>query len=317
MARHRFRTALPWVLAALVAHASAFAQALPRAKPDDAGVSSERLARLTQALDAYVENGHLAGGVALVLRDGKIVYSRAFGHRDREAAAPMQPDTIFRIASQTKALVSVAAMMLQEDGRLVLSDPVGRYLPEFAGTTVAVSRDGGGYDVVKAKRPITIRDLLTHAAGIGYGGGVAADRWKAAGIEGWYFANRDEPIGATVSRMAALPFDAQPGERWVYGYATDILGAIVERVSGETLEAFLQARFLTPLRMMDTPEPARSPPKAAAPAAGRVKCANDHTIRFNSRDGRGTAAAGRHGAGDGEGRAEEPGGTHRNGPGDL
>lgn len=252
MARHRFRTALPWVLAALVAHASAFAQALPRAKPDDAGVSSERLARLTQALDAYVENGHLAGGVALVLRDGKIVYSHAFGHRDREAAAPMQPDTIFRIASQTKALVSVAAMMLQEDGRLVLSDPVGRYLPEFAGTTVAVSRDGGGYDVVKAKRPITIRDLLTHTAGIGYGGGVAADRWKAAGIEGWYFANRDEPIGATVSHMAALPFDAQPGERWVYGYATDILGALVERVSGATLEAFLQARILTPLRMMDT-----------------------------------------------------------------
>ena len=253
MARRLPRSVLVWLLTAVLAlQASAAAQGLPRAKPEDAGVSSERLARLTRALDAYVDNGQLAGGVALVLRDGKVVYSHAFGQRDREAAAPMRPDTIFRIASQTKALVSVAVMMLQEEGRLVLTDPISRHLPEFKDTTVAVAREGGGYDVVKAKRPITVRDLLTHTAGIGYGGGVANDRWKAAGIEGWYFANRDEPIAATVSRMAALPFDAHPGERWVYGYGVDILGAIVERASGESLDGFLQARILTPLKMHDT-----------------------------------------------------------------
>ena len=100
---------------------------------------------------------------------------------------------------------------------------------------------------MKAKRAITIRDLLTHTAGIGYGQGVAGDRWKAAGVTGWYFADRDEPVGATIKRMASLPFDAHPGERWVYGYATDILGALIERVSGETLDEFIRSRILAPL----------------------------------------------------------------------
>lgn len=215
-------------------------------------LSGDRLDRLSRTLDAYVSAGDLAGGVALVLKDGNVVYSHAFGHRDRESGSLMRPDTIFRIASQTKALVSVAIMMLQEEGRLVLADPVGKFLPEFKETTVAVPREGGGYDVVKAKRPITIRDLLTHTAGIGYGGGLASDRWKAAGIEGWYFADRDEPIASTVSRMAALPFEAHPGERWVYGYAVDILGVVVERVSGHTLDEFLQSRIIGPLKMRDT-----------------------------------------------------------------
>jgi len=118
---------------------------------------------------------------------------------------------------------------------------------------VAVANeDGEGYEVVAAKRPITIRDLLTHTAGIGYGDGVAKDRWEAAGITGWYFADRPEPVGTTVSRMAELPFDAQPGERWIYGYSTDILGALIERVSGDTLDVFLADRILQPLAMKDT-----------------------------------------------------------------
>ncbi|MET0622324.1 MAG: serine hydrolase domain-containing protein, partial [Pyrinomonadaceae bacterium] len=231
---------------------AARAQELPRVDPGAVGLSSERLRRLTEALDGYVREGKLSGGVALVARRGKVAYLEAFGQRDREARAPMRGDTIFRIASQTKALVSVAVMILQEDGRLVLSDPVGKYLPEFRETTVAVPKQGGGYDVVKAKRPVTVRDLLTHTSGVGYGGGLARDRWEAARITGWYFADRDEPVGATVARMAALPFDAQPGERWVYGYSTDILGALVERVSGQTLEEFLGARILRPLGMKDT-----------------------------------------------------------------
>jgi CubicO group peptidase (beta-lactamase class C family) len=193
-------------------HTIVDAQELPKAKPEDVGLSSQRLQRLSGVLQGYVDDGKLAGAVAMVARRGKVAYLEAFGQRDREAGAPMKKDAIFRIASQTKALVSVGVMMLQEEGRLLISDPLGKYLPEYQETTVAVPREGGGYDVIKAKRPITIRDLLTHTAGIGYGGGPAADEWKKADIQGWYFAHRDEPVGATISRMAALPFDAQPGE---------------------------------------------------------------------------------------------------------
>ncbi len=164
----------------------------------------------------------------------------------------MKEGTIFRIASQTKAVVSVGVMILQEQGQLLITDPVGKYLPEFLKTTVAVPKEGGKYEIVEARRPITIRDLLTHTAGISYGNGVTRDRWSEAGIQGWYFADRDEPIGATVSRIATLPFDAQPGERWIYGYSIDILGALIERVSGLTLNDFLRIQILEPLGMRDT-----------------------------------------------------------------
>jgi CubicO group peptidase (beta-lactamase class C family) len=189
--------------------------------------------------------------VALVARHGRVAFLHAFGQRDREAAAPMREDTIFRIASQTKAVVSVAALMLQEEGRLRIDDPVARYLPQFATTKVAVPR-GGSYQVVDAARPITVRDLLTHTSGLPYGRGVASDRWSAAGIQGFYFADRDEPMAATVGRMAALPFDAQPGEAFVYGYSTDVLGVVVERASGLPLDHFLRARLFEPLGMRDT-----------------------------------------------------------------
>src|SRR6478609_2690595 len=253
----RRRAGMLATLAALVAVAvlavPLAGQVLPRAsRPEEVGLSSVRLQRLTAAFDHYVETNRLPGAVVLVARRGKVAYLHAFGARDRESSSPMREDAIFRIASQSKAPVSVAVMMLQEEGKLLIGDPVGRYLPEFARTTVAVPRAGGGYDVVPAKRAITIRDLLTHTAGISYGDGPASDQWKAAGITGWYFADRDEPVGATVGRLAALPFDAQPGEKWVYGYNTDILGALVERVSGQPLDVFLHTRLFTPLGMRDT-----------------------------------------------------------------
>jgi CubicO group peptidase (beta-lactamase class C family) len=250
--RGRILTAAVLLVALTLGQQAAYAQTLQRARPEAVGLSSERLKRLSEALNGYVRDGRLPGGVVLVARRGKVAYAEAFGQRDREAKAPMREDSIFRIASQTKALVSVGVMMLQEEGRLLISDPVGKYLPEFRETTVAVPKPGGGYEVVKAKRPVTIRDLLTHTSGVGYGGGVARDRWEAAKITGWYFADRDEPVGATVARMAALPFDAQPGEKWNYGYSTDILGALVEKVSGQTLEEFLRARIFEPLGMKDT-----------------------------------------------------------------
>jgi len=210
------------------------------------------LQRLSDVLQDYVNDDRLAGAVALVARHGKVAYLETFGHRDLESGSPMHEDAIFRIASQTKALVSVGVMILQEQGLLLITDPVGKYLPEFRTTTVAEPREDGGYDVVDAERPITIRDLLTHTAGISYGGGVARDRWAEAEIQGWYFAHRDEPVGATVARMAALPFDAQPGERWIYGYSTDILGALIERVSDLALDDFLRTRMFEPLGMRDT-----------------------------------------------------------------
>ena len=247
--RTRFLTSALILL--LVVYQALFAQELSQVRPEEVGLSSERLQRLSQVLQGYVNDNKLPGIVALVARRGKVAYLKSLGQRDRELGSSMQEDAIFRIASQTKAIVSVGVMILQEEGRLLISDPLGKYLPEFLETSVAVPQNGG-YKVVEAQRPVTIRHLLTHTAGISYGEGVARDRWEKAGIQGWYFAHRDEPIGATVSRIASLPFDAQPGERWIYGYSTDILGALVERVSGLTLDKFLHSRILEPLGMKDT-----------------------------------------------------------------
>lgn len=239
-------------LVAALSLCGAFAQALPEDAPEALGFSEERLERLPRVLEGYVDAGQLAGGVVLVARNGRIAHHSAFGFRDIEAEDPMATDDLFRIASQTKAIISVAVMMLQEQGQLLITDPVHRYLPEYADTTVAVPDGDGGYEVVPAERPITIRDLLTHTSGVSYGSGPAADQWAEAGLQGWYTAHLDEPIRDTVRRMAALPFDAQPGERWVYGYNTDILGALIEVVSGQSLDTFLEERILAPLEMNDS-----------------------------------------------------------------
>jgi len=146
-------------------------------------------------------------------------------------------------------------MILQEEGKLLLDDPISRYIPEYANARVAVPSEDKktkGYSTVPAKRRITIRDLLTHTAGISYGDGLAKDEYFAAGIQGWYLADKKEPIGEIVKKLAALPFDAQPGERWIYGYNTDILGYLVERVSGMTLAEFFDKEITGPLGMTDT-----------------------------------------------------------------
>ncbi|HSM04555.1 MAG TPA: serine hydrolase domain-containing protein [Longimicrobiales bacterium] len=222
------------------------AQALPMAAPEAVGMSAERLARLDRTLDAYVEADQLAGGVVMIARRGRLAHQYAFGLRDVESGDPMELDDLFRIASQSKAVVSVAAMVLVEEGRLLLNDPVSRFLPAFEATTVE-TEDGA---VVPADRRVTVRDLLTHTAGVDYGMGREA--WEAAGVTGWYFADRTEPIGSTASRMAELPFRSQPGERWVYGYSTDILGAVLEVASGMPLDRLLRDRILDPLGMDDT-----------------------------------------------------------------
>lgn len=252
MSVFRNKVVISCFVLALFASSMVFAQDMSRAKPEEVGVSPERLHRLDTIFQKYVDDGQLPGSVILISRHGKVIYQGAFGQRDRESDSPMKVDTIFRIASQTKALISVGIMVLQEEGRLLISDPVGKYIPEFNNTTVAEPRDDGGYKIVKAKRSITISDLLTHTSGISYGHGPSSDMWKEAGIQDWYFADRDEPIAATVRRMASLPFDAHPGERWIYGYNTDILGVVIEQVSGESLDTFLKNRIFEPLGMRDT-----------------------------------------------------------------
>lgn len=242
------------LLLALVLASQAVTTPAPAAP---AGFSAERLARVDRALQQYVDDGRVTGIVALVLRNGQPVYERAFGWSDREAGRRMAPETIFRIASQTKAITSTAILALMEEGRLGLSDPVSRFIPAFATTTV-VARGEGGVTAIPARRAITIRDLLTHTAGISYGTGAdVAALYKAQGLGpaagfGWYTADKAEPVCATMERLAAVPFARQPGEAWVYGYNTDILGCVVERASGMPLDAYIRTRITEPLGMRDT-----------------------------------------------------------------
>ena len=229
-----------------------YGQQLRSDLPENNGMSSERLSNIDNVFTNYIDSQKLPGSVILVARNGKIVYHKSFGMSDMENKVPMTNDKIFRIASQTKALVSVGIMMLQEDGKLLLSDSLGTYIPEFKNTKVAVSKRKKGYRVVKAKRPIRIRDLLTHTAGVGYGFGPAASQWKKADLQGWYFAHKNESILKSVQEMAKLPMDAHPGEAFVYGYNTDILGAVIEVISGKSLDVFLKERIFDPLGMVDT-----------------------------------------------------------------
>lgn len=216
------------------------------------GISQARLQVLDATMRKYVDDGKLAGAVLMIHQDGREVFHRAYGWRDREAGDRMAEDDIFRIASQTKALTSVAIMMLAEEGKLVIDDPLGKFLPEWTSTTVAVANAKGSYDVVPAKRPITIRDLLSHTAGISYGTGPGEKAWKDAGVYGWYFADKSVPVADVVAKMPKLPMAAQPGEQWVYGYNTDILGVVVEKLSGKSLDVFLKERLIDPLGMVDT-----------------------------------------------------------------
>lgn len=222
-----------------------------------ATVSSERLARIDRFLQSQIDESRLGGVVALVLRDGAPIYERAFGWADKEAGRRMTTDTIFRIASQSKAITSVGILSLVEEGKLGLNDQVSRYVPSFAKSTVAV-RGGSDVTMVPAKRAITIRDLLTHTAGISYGtNSEVAALYEAKGLGnaagfGWYTADKNEPICETIDRLGTLPFVAQPGEAWIYGYNTDILGCVVERASGMPLDEFIRTRITGPLGMTDT-----------------------------------------------------------------
>jgi CubicO group peptidase (beta-lactamase class C family) len=236
---------------------SAQAHPTPHGGSSSAAFSTDRLARIDRVLQQYVDENRLAGAVALVLRDGQPVYERAVGWSDKEAGRKMTPNTIFRIASQTKAITSVAILSLVEEGKININDPVSRFIPAFAATKVAVRSDTG-VTIVPSKRQITIRDLLTHTAGISYGTeSYVAAMYEEKGLGpaagfGWYTADKNEPICETMERLASVPFVAQPGEAWVYGYNTDVLGCVVERAAGQPLDEVVRARITGPLGMKDT-----------------------------------------------------------------
>lgn len=228
-----------------------------RAQTPRSAFAPDRLARIDRFMQQYVDSGQIGGAVGLVLQDGRVVYRHAAGWLDKESGHRMTTDALFRIASQTKALTSVVILSLVEEGKVGVGDPVSRYIPAFAHTTVGVRRDTG-LAIKPATRSITIRDLLTHTAGISYGtDGPAAPLYAAKGLGsaagwGWYTADKDEPVCTTMERLATLPFAAQPGEKWVYGYNTDILGCVAERASGMPLDELIRTRITGPLKMNDT-----------------------------------------------------------------
>jgi CubicO group peptidase (beta-lactamase class C family) len=245
------------IAAALVALNGPSLRADPPTSPADLGFSVDRLGRLDAAINSSITDHQLAGGVMLIRRDGRTAVLKAYGMRDIENGKPMQTDTIFRIASMSKAVTTVAVMMLYEEGKFMLNDPVGKYLPAFKNLIVAVpapegSAEGVKFVTVPAKNPITIRMLLTHTAGLTYGDGPAKEAYEKANLLGWYFADHDETIADAINRLGTLPLNGQPGEAWQYGFGTDVLGYLVEVLSGMPLDKFFEERIFRPLKMEDS-----------------------------------------------------------------
>jgi len=248
----RFLRPVSFAVIALIASLTRGAEIV---NPASAGFDAARLGRLDAVIQEQVDQKKIAGVVLYVARDGKEVRHRSYGMRDIEAGKPMANDAIFRIASMSKAVTTTAVMMLYEEGRLMLHDPVSKYIPEFKNSMVAVAAPEGSAEkfvTVKAKRPIQIRDLLTHTAGLTYGSGPAAELYNKAKLNTWYFANKDATIGEEIKKLAALPLNGQPGETFQYGYSTDVLGYLVEVVSGMPLDKFFAERIFGPLKMVDS-----------------------------------------------------------------
>jgi CubicO group peptidase (beta-lactamase class C family) len=236
----------------LIAMTAAFAQDVPAAKSESVGLSSERLERIGAAVQRSIDDNRIAGAVTFVSRRGRVAWFKAQGMADREAAKPMRTDTMFRICSMTKPITTLAAMILYEEGRFLLDDPVSKYLPEFKNPKVLVKPASGEPYSIPATREITIRDLMRHTSGITYS-------WNAD-LGPMYTANNvahgilpyDGTIADSVKHLAGLPLLFNPGDHWEYGLGTDVLGRLVEVVSGKPLDEFLRVRIFEPLGMNDT-----------------------------------------------------------------
>jgi CubicO group peptidase (beta-lactamase class C family) len=234
---------------------AAWSQGLPSAAPEDVGISSARLTRIDDFVERHLEANRFAGAVTLVARHGKIVQFEAYGLQDIENGIPMAKDSVFRIYSMSKPITSVAVMILFEEGRFLLNDPLSRWLPEFEGIEVGVEEvdENTGEKVLKtvpSEREVTIRDLLRHTSGLTYG------FWGTSLVEKMYLDKKvlteDATIQDTVAKLGTIPLKHQPGTVWEYGLSTDVLGRLVEVVSGKNFDEFLQERVFEPLRMTDT-----------------------------------------------------------------
>ncbi len=222
---------------------------LPQAKPESLGLSPLRLQRMSDAFKREIDKGTIPGVTVMVARHGQIGWFDALGRQSPAAATPMAPNTIFRIFSMTKPIVSVGIMMLVEEGHLLLNDAVAKYIPEFANQKVGVENNGR-LDLVPLQRPITIHDLLRHTSGIAYehtGNHLVQQLYQQSRVRSRKITNAEH---ATL--IASLPLICQPGTEWNYSRSTDILGRLIEVVTGKTLAAFLTERILAPLQMAET-----------------------------------------------------------------
>jgi len=240
------------LIASLALAIPALEQEFPSTKPESVGLSSERLDRISTAVQHGIDNKRIAGAVTLVVRHGQVAYYKAQGMADREAGKPMQRDAIFRICSMTKPITSVAAMILYEEGKFLLDDPVSKYLPEFEKPKVLVKPSNGKPYTIPAAHEITVRDLMRHTSGITYNwnenlGQMYTDSKVAHGI-----LQYDGTIAESVKNLAAQPLLFNPGEKWEYSLGIDVLGRLVEVWSGKPLDEFFRLRIFEPLGMSDT-----------------------------------------------------------------
>ncbi|MFU8812208.1 MAG: serine hydrolase domain-containing protein, partial [Balneolaceae bacterium] len=223
--------------------------------PAAVGVSADSLARVTAFLDQMIQDDKIPGAVALVMKDGRIAYSYTNGHADLERNQPMQSDHLFRIASMTKPITSVAVLMLAERGELSVDDPVYRYIPEFENARIITGYDEEQqtWETEPAREAVTIHHLLTHTSGVAYGfvDEQMGRLYREAGVpDGTVFDGRT--LEQTMAALGGLPLRHHPGQRWTYGLSTDVLGRVIEVVSGRTLEQFFEEEIFTPLEMRDT-----------------------------------------------------------------
>jgi len=248
----RNRNIIPVLLAVLVLQGFVFAQDLPTAKPESVGLSSERLERITTAVQNDINGKRIAGAVTLVVRHGKVAWFKAQGMADRESGKAMPTDAMFRICSMSKPITTVAAMMLYEEGKFMLEDPVSRYLPEFKDMKVLVKPAKGDPYTIPASKEITVRDLMRHTSGLTYNwnedlGAVYEKANVASGL-----LQYDGTIADNAKSLASVPLLFNPGEKWEYSLGVDVLGRLIEVWSGKPLDEFFRTRIFEPLGMKDS-----------------------------------------------------------------